>query len=203
MEVEAKYIVSAHDMKIVAQMRQAGPYTLHLEPEPEHQRNRYFDTPDRRLAQARYGLRLRDVGERTLVTLKGPAEVVRGLHRRAEYEFAHADPDPHTWPPGPARELALALIGKASLVPTVTILTERTILFAHYQGRVVAEICLDSGVIHALSHAEPFNELEIELLPDGSEADLSALADALRSFIDLCPESRSKLQRGLALLGSP
>lgn len=201
MEVEAKYIISAGDMEVVAALRQLGPYTLHAEPEPERQQNRYFDTPDRRLAQARYGLRLRDVGGRMLVTLKGPAEVVHGLHRRAEYEFSHADPDPRTWPAGPARELALALIGKASLLPTVTILTERTILFAHYQGRVVAEICLDNGIIQAPSRAEPFNELEIELLPDGSEADLSALADALRAFVDLCPESRSKLQRGLALLG--
>lgn len=200
MEVEAKYAVSASDMDVVAALGQLGPYMLHAEPEPEHQQNRYFDTADRRLAQARYGLRLRDVGGRTLLTLKGPAEVTHGLHRRAEYEFPHANPDPRTWPGGPARDLALALIGTAALHPTVTILTHRTIIFAHYQGRTVAELCLDRGMIQVSDRTESFSELEIELLPDGSESDLAAIADVLRTLIDLRPESRSKLQRGLAFM---
>ncbi|WP_129631830.1 inorganic triphosphatase [Candidatus Oscillochloris fontis] len=200
MEVEAKYVVSVRDMDVIAALDQLGPYVLHPEPKPEHQQNRYFDTPDRRLAQARYGLRLRELPARSLVTLKGPAEVSNGLHRRAEYEFDHTDPDPHTWPAGPARELALALIGNARLVPTVTIMTHRKIIFAAYQDRTVAEICLDQGMIYASGHEQPFSELEIELLPGGSESDLMAIADTLRTIIDLHPESRSKLQRGLALM---
>nr|WP_083778612.1 CYTH domain-containing protein [Oscillochloris trichoides] len=203
MEVEAKYAVSGRDMDVIAALGQLGPYVLHPEPKPEHQQNRYFDTPDRRLAQARYGLRLREVAGRSLVTLKGPAEVSQGLHRRAEYEFDHNDPDPHSWPPGPARELALALTGNAPLLPTVTILTHRKIIFATYQDRTVAEICLDQGMIHAAGQNQPFSELEIELLPGGSESDLVAIADTLRTIIALHPESRSKLQRGLALMEEP
>lgn len=200
MEVEAKYAVSARDLDVVAALTQLGPYTLHAEPEPQQQRNRYFDTADHRLAQARYGLRLRDIGDRTLVTLKGPAEVSQGLHRRAEYEFDHADPDPHSWPGGPARELALALTGGAGLEPTVTILTRRLPIIARYQDRPVAELSLDRGEILVGQRAEPFCELEIELLPAGAETDLAALAEALRAFIALRPESRSKLQRGLMLM---
>ncbi|NTW02049.1 MAG: CYTH domain-containing protein [Oscillochloris sp.] len=200
MEVEAKYTVSANDLAVIAGLQQLGSYILHIEPEPQRQQNSYFDTSDRRLGQARYGLRLRKVADRTLVTLKGPAEVSNGLHRRAEYEFSHADPDPHTWPAGPARELALALIGTAPLLPTVTIFTRRTLMIAHYQGQAVAELSLDSGVVHAGSRMEPFSELEIELLPAGAESDLMAIANSLRAYIQLQPEPRSKLQRGLALM---
>ncbi|NNJ11899.1 CYTH domain-containing protein [Chloroflexales bacterium ZM16-3] len=200
MEVEAKYAVSSGDLEVVSALSQLGPYILHAEPEPQRQQNRYFDTADRRLGQARYGLRLRDVAGRTLLTLKGPAEVSEGLHRRAEYEFPHADPDPRTWPAGPARELAMALIGAAPLFPTITIHTRRSVIIASYQDQSVAEISLDRGVLHAGERAEPFSELEIELLPAGSESDLAALAEALREFIDLRPEPRSKLQRALALL---
>ncbi len=200
MEVEAKYAVSPGDLDVVAGLSQLGAYMLHAEPEPERQHNRYYDTADRRLGQARYGLRLRDLGGRTLVTLKGPAEVSEGLHRRAEYEFPHADPDPRTWPAGPARELALALIGSAPLQPTITIRTSRDVIIASYQGQPVAELCLDRGVLHAGDRAEPFSELEIELLPAGSESDLSALARSLGEFVSLSPEPRSKLQRALALL---
>jgi inorganic triphosphatase YgiF len=200
MEVEAKYAANDTDLRIVAGLSQLGPYTLRAEPEPERQQNRYFDTADRRLGQARYGLRLREVGERRLVTLKGPAEVSEGLHRRAEYEFAHGDPDPHTWPAGPARELALALIGSEPLRPTLTIITRRELIFASYQGREVAEICLDHGAFQVDDRAVPFSELEIELLPGGAESDISAIAEALREHIVLRPEPLSKLQRGLALI---
>ena len=199
MEVEAKYAVSAADLTVVAGLSRLGTYALRAEPAPERQQNRYFDTADRRLGQARYGLRLREVGGRSLVTLKGPAEVSAGLHRRAEYEFAHGDPDPRTWPAGPARELALALIGPAPLLPTLTIVTRRELIFASYQSQDVAEICLDHGVFHVGGRDVPFSELEIELLPAGAESDLAAIAVALREHIDLRPESRSKLQRGLAL----
>lgn len=200
MEIEAKYAVTGEALTIVAGLDRLGVYTLHPEPEPERQQNRYFDTADRRLGQARYGLRVREVGGRSLVTLKGPAEVSAGLHRRAEYEFPHTNPDPRTWPAGPARELALALLGSAPLLPTVTVHTTREVIMAHYQGQAVAELCLDRGVIHAGQRSEPFTELEIELLPAGAERDLAALAEALREYIDISPEPRSKLRRGLALL---
>jgi inorganic triphosphatase YgiF len=202
MEVEAKYLLSPHDMGVVATLAQLGPYMLTPLPEPQRQQNRYFDTDDQRLAQARYGLRLRDVAGRTILTLKGPADISGDLHRRAEYEFDHADPNPHTWPTGPARELALALIGAAPLKPTVTIHTDRTIIHACYQGRTVAELCLDRGVIQVAERVERFSELEIEQLPGGAESDLAAIADELRTLVDLRPEPRSKLQRGLALMGN-
>ncbi len=75
MEIEAKYRVSAEDLDSVASLRQLGDYALSPALAPEQQENTYYDTDDHRLTTARYGLRVRRVGARTLITLKGPAEV--------------------------------------------------------------------------------------------------------------------------------
>ncbi len=201
MEIEAKFRVTAADLRRVASLRLLAPYTLTPAPAPEQQLNTYYDTHDGRLTAARHGLRVRRIGPHTLVTLKGPAEVgPDAVHRRAEYEFAGADPSPATWAPGVARDLALALTGGVPLAPTVTITTERHILYASRSGTTVAEICLDQGIMRAGAHERPFTELEIELMPAGKRDDLTVLTAALRAHISLTPEPQSKLQQALALL---
>lgn len=201
MEIEAKYRLDAEAMETAAALRDLGAYVLRPAPEPEIQRNRYFDTADGRLRQARYGLRLRELPDRSLITLKGPSSVsADGLHRRAEFEFPGADPHPAAWPPGEARELAAALVGGAPLAELLMINTERRIFYVEREGVAVAELCLDRGAIAAGGRTEPICELEIELLPGGAPADLPAIAQALRAHIPLEPELRSKLSRGLALL---
>lgn len=200
MEIEAKYRVSAEDLDRAAAIRALGPYSLEPAPEPELQENTYFDTADGRLAAARYGLRVRRVGPRSLVTLKGPASLGSdGVHRRAEHEFPGADPDPATWPHGEPRELALALTGGAPVAPTVAVSTERRILHAERGGVQVAEVCLDRGVLRGGGRERPFAELEIELLPGGDSADIAGIAAELAALITLAPEPRSKLQRAAAL----
>lgn len=201
MEIEAKFLVDAGALTTVAGLRQLGAYTLAPTPAPERQLNTYYDTADGRLAAARHGLRVRRVGERALVTLKGPAEVgPDGVHRRGEHEFPGDDPHPAAWPPGVARELGLALTGGAPLAPTVAVATERNILYALRDGVRVAEIALDRGVLRAGGRERPFAEIEIELLPDGGRADLAALAADLGAHVRLQPEPRSKLQRAMELL---
>jgi inorganic triphosphatase YgiF len=200
MEIEAKYRVGQAEIALVAALRALDPYTLAPAPAPELQENTYYDTADGRLAAARHGLRVRRVGERALITLKGPAAVdAAGVHRRAEYEFPGADPHPLSWPPGPPRELALALTGGAPLAPIAAVQTERQILHAAREGLVVAELALDRGVLRGGGREQPFTELEIELLPAGDPADIAAIAKALAAHITLDPEPRSKLQRAMAL----
>lgn len=200
MEIEAKYRVDPADLDRVADLRVLGAYTLVPAPAPELQENRYFDTADRRLATARHGLRVRTVGDRDLITLKGPATVgADGVHSRAEHEFPGADPDPASWPRGPVRELGLALTGGAPLVPTAATSTERRILHVERGGVAVAELCLDRGVLRGGGRERPFSELEIELLPGGKPADIAALAAALAEQVALEPEPLSKQQRALAL----
>ncbi len=200
MEIEAKYMVDEAALDTVSHVRQLGAYALHPAPAVEEQENTYYDTADGRLSSARYGLRRRQVGERSMITLKGPTDGNDGLHRRAEYEMPGVSPDPATWPVGVARDLTLALTGGAPLTPLLRISTERRILHAERDGVLVAEICLDRGTIYAGERSAPISELEIEQLPNGTADDLADLAAALVKVIRLRPEPRSKLERGLALL---
>jgi len=200
MEIEAKYAVSGADLETLATIRQLGGYTIAPTPAPELQENVYYDTADGRLTAARYGLRVRRTGEGALITLKGPADVGHdGVHRRAEFEFPGADPDPRTWPDGVARDLALALTGGAPLLPRVVIRTERRVLQITRDGAPVAELCLDRGVMQSGPRERPFTEVEIELREAGTAADLSALARELATLVALTPEPRSKLERALTL----
>jgi inorganic triphosphatase YgiF len=182
-----------------------GAYRLRHAEHAEQQRNTYYDTADRLLEQRRYGLRIRETAGRRIATLKGAGDPQAGLFRRDEWEVEAADPHPATWPAGAAREQALALLGDAPLLPLLTIYTRRQHIFAAPHddaSREVAEFSLDEGYIDAGGQREPFRELEIELLPDGTDDDLVALEAALRDYIELVPEQRTKLQRGLALLNT-
>lgn len=203
MEIEAKYgLAGVEDLERIALLRSIAGYELRPRPAVEQQNNRYYDTAGGTLEAARYGLRLRRVGARSLVTLKGPASVSAGVHRRAEWEFEHTSPNPHSWPAGEARSVALSLIGDEPLLCTLYIETERRMLDAIRNGQAVVELCLDQGRIHAGGREAPICELELELLAGGDLNDLSILATALGEQISLVPESRSKLERGLALLRS-
>lgn len=202
MEVEAKFRLGPAQLAQLAQLRQLGAYTLSPAPAPEFQENTYYDTADGRLGQARHGLRVRRLGARTLVTLKGPAErSADGVQRRVEHEFPSDDPNPRSWPAGPARKLAQELIGDAPLVALLVISTERQVVHAERNGANVAELCLDQGVMRAGSE-HPFSELEIELLPPGSEADLAALIAALNEHVQLVVEPQTKLERAMELLNN-
>jgi inorganic triphosphatase YgiF len=199
-EIEAKFKVSAADLDRLAALNALGPYTLRTMA-AEHQRNTYYDSADGRLAQARYGLRVRQIGHRSIITLKGPARLdENGIHHRAEFEFPGDDPNPVHWPAGPARDLAQALLLGAPVRPLLTIETTRRIIHAMRDGRDRVEICLDRGTIYAGQHQAPICELELEVLSAGSVYDLTELVNALRSLIKLTPERQSKLERGMALL---
>lgn len=200
MEIEAKYKISAGDMDRLATLSALGPYTLRTMVS-EHQRNTYYDSADGRLAQARYGLRIRQIGKRSIITLKGPARVDdQGIHRRAEFEFPGDDPDPAHWPAGPARDLAQALLLGAPVRPLLTIETNRRIIHAHRDGQDRVELSLDRGTIYAGKKQAPICELELEVLPTGSVYDITELAAVLSALVNIMPERQSKLERGMALL---
>lgn len=200
MEIEAKFRVDdAHAFATVLALDTLGAYTLQASAESEQQRNTYYDTPDKRLQAARYGLRIREIAGRCTATLKGPGEVRNGVHQRGEWEVETASSNPSDWPPGELREQVLQLIGDAPLEPTLTILTRRHHIIASRNQVTIAEVSLDEGAFVVGPHSRPFRELEIELLPDGSPADLEELQAALQQHIVLTPENRSKLEQGLAL----
>lgn len=206
MEIEAKFCIddaNAHIFTLLPTLPTLGRYSLRAEHAIAHQRNIYYDTLDGRLHAAQYGLRIRHVngGEHcAIVTLKGPNQAHEGIHQRAEWDIESDNPNPSTWPPGEAREHALALLGDALLHPIVTIYTDRRQIIATYNSQDVAECSLDEGYFEAGGRTQRFRELEIELLPDGTHADLDALITAIQAHGSLIPENRSKLQRAMDLL---
>jgi inorganic triphosphatase YgiF len=205
MEIEKKFrLEQAHLLEALNGYEHLSGYRLHHADKDEQQQNTYYDTADRRLEQQHYGLRIRQVGTHSVATLKGPAEGSGGMFRRGEWEIETSDPHPASWPPGAAREQAQAVLGDAPLLPLLTIYTRRRIIIAAppdapaEQG--VAEISLDDVRIEAGGRTRTFAELEIEVLPAGSEADLHSLEAALREHLPLVPEERSKLQQGFEVL---
>jgi inorganic triphosphatase YgiF len=207
-EIEAKLaILDADALAALGALRALGAFRLEPAGEPERQRNTYFDTADMRLANQGCGLRLRDLGGRRIVTFKGAAAIRDGVHERGEWEqelgggeLAGEDYDLASWPAGEARSRALAIAGEAPVRPIVLVETLRHNRRALREGRATALLSLDEGVIAAGGETLPFRELEIELLPAGTRADLDELSALLRARFPLAHENRSKLARGLELL---
>jgi inorganic triphosphatase YgiF len=202
MEIEAKFRVEEADVfAALLDGDTIGSFQLTHADAVEDQRNTYYDTSDRRLQAQRSGLRIRVVGVRRIVTLKGGGRVTGALHERDEWEVEiGADDRPEHWPSSEARERVLALIGAEPLQPILTIETRRRHIYASRQDDQVAELSLDEGVIRAGGREESFRELEIELSDGGTRADFTALVQLLRERFPLIPEERSKLARGLELL---
>lgn len=201
LEIELKFRVEEPDTFVaLARPLVLGDFRLQPAEDVEQQHNVYFDTPDFRLRARRFGLRLRQLGSRRVVTLKGETQARDGLHQRAEWEMPVEGDDPLQWPAGEVRDRAFALAGDAPLQPILSIQTTRRHVYAWRGSRRVAEIALDDGVIHAGGREQTFRELEVELLAGGERADLEALGSLLRQRFGLQPDDRSKLARGMALL---
>jgi inorganic triphosphatase YgiF len=204
MEIEKKFRIEQDEsFATLAELTTLGAYTLHHRDHVEQQHNTYYDTTDRQLEQQRYGLRIRQVDGRSIATLKGAGEEENGMFRRDEWELEAADPHPATWSEGEARAQGLSLLGEAPLVPLLTIHTQRRHIIAvrtDQPEQEIAELSLDEGIIEAGGRSQPLRELEIEMLPAGTEDDLEALEEALREYIALVPEPQTKLGRGMKLL---
>ena len=162
--------------------------------------DRLFDTPAGDLAGRGYALRLRRDGERRIATLKSSGRVAGAVHSRDEIEVVvGADTaTPKAWPE-PIRGRVAEAIGGAPLRRIVTVRNRRVAWPVEREGRLVAEMALDEGVISAGGRRTRFREIEVELRGEGKRADLAAIGRRLASRLPLEPESRSKFARGLAL----
>jgi len=202
LEIEAKFrVVNRMVFTSLRQLTALGPFPLVHTPGTERQHNTYFDTANRRLTAARMTLRVRDLGDRRIATVKRSLSTHAGIHRRDEWEIDLDGGDhPADWPASTARDRALAALNGAPIFPLMIIRTSRQYSYALLADTKVAEISLDEGVIMAGGRTVGFRELEAELLPQGTRADLDSLIEHLQARFALIPESRGKKKRGLALL---
>ena len=164
-------------------------------------RDTYLDTAERSILAAGYACRRRERDDEVIITLKGLGGAAGAVHRREELEVVLAeDGPPARWPPSPACDRVLELIGEDSLVPLFELQQTRTVRAVSDGERPVAEWSLDEVHVLAKGQEQVYFELEVELIPRGTEEDLAAIVACLQDELGLGPEPRSKFERALAFL---
>ncbi|MBA3875403.1 MAG: hypothetical protein C0498_00465 [Anaerolinea sp.] len=175
--------------------------------------DRYLDTVGGALRAAGLVARIRRGQGGRRLTVKSLARRGQGaVHRRLELEGDAGEldvdddgergerGDPRTWPPSPARDRVLEVVGRQPLAALVT-LRQRRLQRDVAAGQSVIEMSLDEVEVTGRDgRHDRWTELECELR-SGSETDLAALGELLVSRPDLAPATMSKLERALAALG--
>ena len=201
MEVEAKFAITEDLSPKIIDGLDIRPYTLRAAGFEEHI-DTLLDTPDRRITGQMHALRIRATNSTLTLTLKGPNTGENEVHVRQEWEAPLTPPlsmDPESWPEPIASKVA-ALVSDEPLAPLLHVTVERRLWTVRRGNRVIGELALDTGAILAKGRRESIHELELELKGSGARKDLDALRERLTAQLPLAPETRSKLERGLALL---
>jgi triphosphatase len=201
MEIEWKYrLPDAASLAALRQLARLGPFAVGAFRVRELI-DTYYDTADQRLRAAGYALRHRRLGDDGVIQLKALGSSEGPLHRRAEFEFPGDQPErPATWPAGPARDRVLAAIGTEPLQPVLVIAQTRHEAPLQNEDGVVATLSLDQVRWQVGDRFAEGWEVEIELAGDADESILDRLSPAPIAALGGEPESRSKYERGLALL---
>ncbi|MAK56449.1 MAG: inorganic triphosphatase [Pusillimonas sp.] len=157
---------------------------------------RYYDTPDRELANAGIALRMRKEGRRWMQTVKAP-----GPDPVSRVELNHLRPDGN---------LDLALYDNTPIQTTLSALAHPLalryetkvvrLLYRHQTNDTIIEIAFDEGALFAGELELPILEVEFELI-EGSSAALFDIAKQWTLDFGLILDPRSKAERGDTLAG--
>ena len=208
MEVELKLLLEPQHVArlrahpLLAQYAAEAPVLLSMH-------DVYVDTPDLQLCRHQAGLRVRQVGDGWVQTLKAGGSVRGGLHSRHEWESEVAGPVPELDAldalikrKQPVRALLRQDAVRNNLQTVFTTRIERTAWqLATPQGGLV-ECVLDQGVIEHGSadsmRSIAISEIELEL-KSGDPASLFDIALALLQDVPLQVGQMSKAERGYRL----
>lgn len=189
-EVEAKFLV--RDPAVLGKLeklKELGLFRLKSR-SLEEQDNRYLDTEDLRLRQARAILKTRRVGGKLDMTFKRELSYRNGVSDRIEVKS-----------PGAALPQARKIIGSRPLKEILALRTRRRkLIFARGKDRV--ELALDQvAVRRAGKTTARFDEVELENL-SAPEADFQKLLSRLRRLAGkaLRASRIPKVEIGLRLL---
>jgi inorganic triphosphatase YgiF len=203
-EIEYKLLADPVVMREIGrsswlQSRAAGPVRR------EALVTRYYDTPDFKLRDAGFVLRVRTVGTDHAQSLKMRDSSVSGLFRRMEWQQTVSTDRPDIEKLfGSYEVLARFDIANADLVNLFTTRFERTtipVIHILAAGKPAAHISmsLDDGAIEAGAVRRGVSEIELELV-SGPEEGLHDFAAALRQRYPLTPGRLSKADRGFELI---
>jgi inorganic triphosphatase YgiF len=206
-EVESKFRAVDHlTLQRLSTIDRLGPAWLG-EARVSQEMDRYLDTADHRLAAEGWACRLRTRADQTILSLKGAAAASPGdrseMQRRPEIEgSATAEIVPDAWAPSEARDRLLELTGGAQLKERVHLDQRRTERPVFVDGRRVATLSLDEVDV-----LDPAGEslglllvVELEHARIEREAELVAVAAALRAEPGLAPDPLTKLEHASRLM---
>lgn len=158
----------------------------------------YYDAPGQVLRGAGLSLRVRQIGDRHVQTVKAEGTATAGLFARPEWE--RDVPDGHPVideTAGPLTTLvpeeALNALAAAFRVDV----TRRTVLLRHGGGEI--EVVIDRGHVAAAGHTSALAEVELELKAGSAEI-LFSLARALDAVVPLRLGVITKSERGYRLI---
>jgi len=166
--------------------------------------NVYYDTPELKLLERGYGLRLREQNGRWRQTVKREGTVAAGLQCRPEWEHELA---------GQALELerfddpALRAVLddpgiRGGLGPCFTTDFRRTVRDLRFADGTVIEMAVDVGTIRAGERACPLAEVELEL-KNGAPYRVFETAHAIHVGVPVRILHQTKAERGYALISPP
>lgn len=207
MEIELKLLIESEYKDALLQHPLLTAATT-SKPREQTLSDTYFDTPDLKVRRSNAGLRVRRVDGSWIQNMKRGGSVNGGLHSRNEWESPVRGPAPELGllravvdDKNTRREVLGAAALKKQLAPIFTTKVKRTVWDLHLQDGEHIEVALDQGRLECGGKKIPISELELEL-KSGDPAHLFDLALALQHDIPLHVGSRSKADRGYALLTS-
>lgn len=166
--------------------------------QPRTLNDTYFDTPNRIVQRAGFGLRIRNADGRMVQTIKQSVDAA-GLYARGEWSttIRSSTPDDTSLASTP---LATILRSKSTeaLGPIFRLSVKRSAGILRLSEATGIEVAIDEATISAAEKTLAFVELELEAL-GATRSDLFDLAIALASAAPLWPSSRSKAARGYVL----
>ena len=202
MEVEAKFLVP-DDETLARLVETASLGGYDVAPGAERRdADTFLDTPGRRLLAAGFYFRRRETDDGVRLTLKQLVAPADGVLRREEIEaLVAADVPVEEWPDGELRSRVEQLTGGEPLEPMLTLSQVRVARVVRKGRREVAELSLDRVIASVHDGDRGWLECEVEARGRGGDADVVALAAALRDEWGLTPEGRAKFTRALELAG--
>ncbi|GLQ00940.1 hypothetical protein GCM10007891_27930 [Methylophaga thalassica] len=166
----------------------------------QHLLSTYFDTADKALMNFGVGLRLRQIGEQWLQTVKCSGKASSGLHERQEWEHELEAPE---FDLERLAETAIAPLLEQEQVwnaiqPVFTTEFERDVWLLRLEADTVIELAYDRGEVRAGDKQVAIHEIELEL-KQGQIDICQKLADQLKAALPLEYSNISKAGLGYGL----
>lgn len=197
-ELEQKYVVDstrpwAVQTRLLAQLSRAGYQVSFLEEKP--QRDTYFDTPGETILKGGGSLRLREKGEKRLLSVKSMLRSREGTFLRREDELVL---DRETDPVAFLSE-HLPEVEVEGLRPTAVVVNRRRTYQVSRTAGGRFELAFDDVTYQNPITGRAYRERQVEIEAlDGTGSDLTRVVSALR-LPELRPASESKYQRAVRL----